>query len=477
MRNEASFPKGGLLSDQISQLTGIPGQSAAEQHTLLMHILEVLKNDRARFKATGKLTPTGDANMVQMSLKVAREINSLRAENNSLSTLAKQPEQYISALSDVLNNLNNAQASRLNPGMPSTLLSKVTQSITHTIDALKDTAVNAAVTLRPEGKPPPQNLASALTQAGSSLRSAWSSAVRAIIPASRYAVASLGFAAVAAHMTSSTGINTASPTTVSVTPVEKVVLKPTPLPPVRAVKAAAADARKSVAIPQGLVHNAPHVIREVEEKAEKAIRRTARNAKENLDNLFQKPEVLSIAFQKLQNLKVDVAFRKAVLVESGGRQFDKDGNPLTSHKGATGTAQVMPDTAEKIAKPCTREPLDKERYLNDADYNYKLGKCYYRARTAAYGGNTVMGAMDYNLGPVRMQKHIAKVGDPTKGEISLVKFIETMPIRETRHYPLQMLKKSGLLEEAQEEHNQAQAAALADSLEQAEANTPAPTGP
>jgi hypothetical protein len=443
MRNEVSFPNNSLLSGQLSRLMSLPGQSPATQHILLTHMLDVLKSDRARLKATGKLTAKGDTNLITMTLSVARELNALRAKDSGLSALANQPDQHRSALSDVLITLKNEHASCRDSGMPTTLLAKVTQSIIHKIDTLKATAVTTANDPRPEGKPPPSQLfSSGSPQTGSFLRSAWLSARQTILPASMRLTASLGVAALAAQLTASSAPDTVAPETFAILPPSQIIIETTQLPPLSPLNTAS-----SKRAPRAV----PAFARQAEETVIKAVGRSAKVAKQNLDDLFHKPELLTIALGKLENMKVDVAFRKAVLVESGGHQFDKDGNPLKSNKGATGKAQVMPDTARQIAEKCTGEPLDTHRFNNDPDYNYSLGKCYYRARTAAYGGNPVMGALDYNLGPVRMQKHIDRVGDPTRGEISMVRFIETMPIKETRHYPLQMLVKAGLIEKAKEE--------------------------
>lgn len=204
----------------------------------------------------------------------------------------------------------------------------------------------------------------------------------------------------------------------------------------------------AIVIPSGMLQTLPHVpvkAAPVVKTEAKRARAAKPSAATKIDILFQKPEILVPALKKLQAMGIDDAFKKAVLVESGGRQFDDDGAPLKSSKGATGTAQVMPDTAEKIAVKCTGRPLDNERFHNDATYNGKLGKCYYRARTEAYGGNVIMGALDYNLGPVKMKKHMDKVGDPTKGEIAMDQFLKTIPVKETREYVLKMMQKADLI--------------------------------
>jgi len=111
---------------------------------------------------------------------------------------------------------------------------------------------------------------------------------------------------------------------------------------------------------------------------------------------------------------IDAIWPKIIKQESGGRHFDKDGNPLTSPAGAIGIAQVMPGTAPEAAK-LAGVPFDEARFYSDPDYNNALGKAYYKAQLDKYG-DAGLAAAAYNAGPGAVDKAIsqasAKGGSP-----------------------------------------------------------------
>lgn len=104
------------------------------------------------------------------------------------------------------------------------------------------------------------------------------------------------------------------------------------------------------------------------------------------------------------------AFNVAVQAESGGKQFDADGQPLTSSKGAVGIAQVMPATAPEAAKLAGVE-WDEDRYRNDPDYNKTLGLAYFQKQLQSFGGDLAKAYAAYNAGPGATQEAIKKAGD------------------------------------------------------------------
>lgn len=118
--------------------------------------------------------------------------------------------------------------------------------------------------------------------------------------------------------------------------------------------------------------------------------------------------------------------------ESRGRQFDKDGNPLTSPAGALGIAQVMPVTAPEAAR-LAGLPWDEERFKNDADYNRALGKAYLGRQLETFG-DARLAAAAYNAGPGNVQKWLREFGDPRTGEISMADWVAKIPFKETRDY-------------------------------------------
>lgn len=103
----------------------------------------------------------------------------------------------------------------------------------------------------------------------------------------------------------------------------------------------------------------------------------------------------------------DDIFEKGIIgAESRGRQFDREGRPLTSPAGAIGIAQVMPGTAPEAAKLAGLE-YDPVRYRNDPEYNKALGRAYYNKQLETFGSEDKAAAA-YNAGPGALQKALAR---------------------------------------------------------------------
>ncbi|WP_146207982.1 transglycosylase SLT domain-containing protein [Azospirillum sp. TSH64] len=101
--------------------------------------------------------------------------------------------------------------------------------------------------------------------------------------------------------------------------------------------------------------------------------------------------------------------RRIMQQESGGRQFGKDGLPLTSSAGAIGPMQVMPGTFADMAR----------RYgikggITDPDANIEAGVAYLSEQLKRFGNETTAAAA-YNAGPERVKDNIAD-GRPLPSE-------------------------------------------------------------
>lgn len=126
------------------------------------------------------------------------------------------------------------------------------------------------------------------------------------------------------------------------------------------------------------------------------------------------------------------------IVESGGKHFKADGSIMTSPKGAQGKYQLMPDTGKELAakRGVEYNPADEEQ-------NSLLASDYANQLYGKYGSETLAGAA-YNWGMGNVDKLIAKVGDPRKGEISEAEFVSKLPA-ETRGWLSRYRKnKTGL---------------------------------
>jgi hypothetical protein len=98
---------------------------------------------------------------------------------------------------------------------------------------------------------------------------------------------------------------------------------------------------------------------------------------------------------------------KIMQKESGGRRFDKDGNLLTSPKGAQGEMQVMPETA--------RDPGYGIRpaRAGDPDDLARVGREYFNVMLDRYK-NPKLAAIAYNWGPGNTDKWLMAGADPSK---------------------------------------------------------------
>jgi hypothetical protein len=102
-------------------------------------------------------------------------------------------------------------------------------------------------------------------------------------------------------------------------------------------------------------------------------------------------------------------FSRMIQAESRGKQFDRNGRPLTSSAGAIGIAQVMPGPAPEAAK-LAGLPFDDNRYRNDPEYNLALGKAYYEKQLRDFGGDEKLAAAAYNAGPGAVRSALKKGG-------------------------------------------------------------------
>ena len=121
-------------------------------------------------------------------------------------------------------------------------------------------------------------------------------------------------------------------------------------------------------------------------------------------------------------------FKIMIGMESRGKQFDRNGRPLTSPKGAIGIAQIMPGTAPEAAK-LAGLPYDPARLKNDEAYNLALGEAYFEKQLRDFGGDERKAAAAYNAGPGAVRRAIAK-GGPNG-------WINHVP-RETQNYVAQI---------------------------------------
>ncbi|WP_348771440.1 lytic transglycosylase domain-containing protein [Azospirillum sp. SYSU D00513] len=110
-------------------------------------------------------------------------------------------------------------------------------------------------------------------------------------------------------------------------------------------------------------------------------------------------------------------------------------NPLiASSAGARGLMQLMPGTAQQVAKQLGIRNHKLAQLTADPDYNVRLGSAYLAEMIDRWNGSYVMAVASYNAGPARTRQWLDQFGDPREGAIDIVDWIELIPFSETRNY-------------------------------------------
>jgi soluble lytic murein transglycosylase len=143
-----------------------------------------------------------------------------------------------------------------------------------------------------------------------------------------------------------------------------------------------------------------------------------------------------IGYQETIQQAAEEAHVDPLLVASVIRVESKFQAQDVSHAGAIGLMQLMPDTAQWIARQMRKsgapagysDDNDLEQ-LAEPQLNIRLGTWYINYLTERFHGNQVAAIAAYNGGPKRVQQWLA---DGTwDGKLSTIRCI---PVGETRHF-------------------------------------------
>ena len=102
---------------------------------------------------------------------------------------------------------------------------------------------------------------------------------------------------------------------------------------------------------------------------------------------------------------------------------------LTSHAGARGIMQVMPPTAQWLAKVDPSIDAACIANLENPDNSFRLGICYLLRMVERSSGNLVHALASYNAGPGNCSKWLKRWP-----KADLETFVENIPFGETRNY-------------------------------------------
>jgi soluble lytic murein transglycosylase len=119
-------------------------------------------------------------------------------------------------------------------------------------------------------------------------------------------------------------------------------------------------------------------------------------------------------------------------------QFDK---AIVSHAGAKGLMQLMPGTARETAGKI-QMAYRPDALTTDPEYNIQLGSTYFQRVLSQFGGSYPLAVAAYNAGPGNVNKWLRLNGDPRSGSISMIDWIEAIPIFETRNYVQRVLENA-----------------------------------
>jgi soluble lytic murein transglycosylase len=121
-------------------------------------------------------------------------------------------------------------------------------------------------------------------------------------------------------------------------------------------------------------------------------------------------------------------------------EFDLKAN---SYVGARGMMQLMKYTAKLVAKQA-KLPYSLSRLTEDPEYNIKLGSYYFSTLLENYNGVYPFAIAAYNAGPNRVKTWRKINGDPSKGQLSYVDWIELIRFKETRNYVQRVLENANV---------------------------------
>ena len=119
-------------------------------------------------------------------------------------------------------------------------------------------------------------------------------------------------------------------------------------------------------------------------------------------------------------------------------QFDREAK---SPVGARGLMQLMPGTARETA-PAAGVVYTLAALTQNPQDNIRLGSTYFGKLMTLYNGSYVLSVAAYNAGPGNANKWIRANGDPRLPGTDIVKWVESIPISETRGYVQRVLENA-----------------------------------
>lgn len=183
-----------------------------------------------------------------------------------------------------------------------------------------------------------------------------------------------------------------------------------------------------------------------------------------LDDEFETPEELALLAQlardfgymrpsiraakqasRLETMLTETGYPRVPAVEGISDDFEKPfvyaiarqesefNVSAVSHASAYGLMQMINSTARSTARR-HRIPYDRARMTSDMSYSANLGAHHLHDLLEDFDGSYIMAAAAYNAGSSRVHRWNRQFGDPRKGEIDAIDWLESIPFSETRNY-------------------------------------------
>ncbi len=130
---------------------------------------------------------------------------------------------------------------------------------------------------------------------------------------------------------------------------------------------------------------------------------------------------------------------ETALVLALSRQESEFNQFAVSPAGARGLMQLMPATAQGVAKEI-KAGYQLASLTNDAGYNVRLGTHYLNGLLQNWSNNYVLALAAYNAGEGRVRRWIRDWGDPRLSHVDVIDWIELIPFTETRNYVQRVLE-------------------------------------